>query len=486
YAHGGRHEVNDALERFGAQARDWYAYMQQVAARFAGREHSAGDIARAWKEALGASGANPFPELLRSMRGHGLAGLDQWVEDAAPWLEAVRAEGMSWLRIPAFGAGREHQERAQALARALVEYEEANSAYNALLSKATQQAFVLFEDRLTERAEPGRQVESARALFDLWIDAAEEAYAEVALSPEFRRAYGRLVDAQMRVRAGVQQQVEQLRASLGMPTRTEVDSAHRRIVELERALRRLRDAVEGGASPAAAAPDAGGRAAGRSAGRGGPAAKKAAPARPAAAKPAPPQGKARKAAAAGKARKTPVAKAQAGRAARSVAPGGVAAEAVRFQRKLAAGLQSLREVGGYEYGATGKEEVWRDGKVVLYRYAGAKAPTAKVPVLISYALVNRPYMVDLQENRSLVRGLLERGEDVYIIDWGYPDRSDRFLTLEDYIERFLGGAVDELRRRHRLDAINLLGICQGGAFALTYAALHPEKIRNLITMVTPV
>src|SRR5690606_5486195 len=134
----------------------------------------------------------------------------------------------------------------------------------------------------------------------------------------------------------------------------------------------------------------------------------------------------------------------------------------------------------------GKEEVWRDGKVVLYRYAGAKAPTAKVPVLISYALVNRPYMVDLQENRSLVRGLLERGEDVYIIDWGYPDRSDRFLTLEDYIERFLGGAVDELRRRHRLDAINLLGICQGGAFALTYAALDPEKIRNLVTMVTPV
>mgnify|MGYP000964282847 FL=1 len=124
----------------------------------------------------------------------------------------------------------------------------------------------------------------------------------------------------------------------------------------------------------------------------------------------------------------------------NITPDRLAAEAVRFQQKLAAGLQTLREVGDYDYGATGKEEVWRDGKVVLYRYAGAKAPTAKVPVLISYALVNRPYMVDLQENRSLVRGLLERGEDVYIIDWGYPDRSDRFLTLEDYIERFLGGA----------------------------------------------
>ena len=164
----------------------------------------------------------------------------------------------------------------------------------------------------------------------------------------------------------------------------------------------------------------------------------------------------------------------------------VAEDATHVQRKLGAGLKTLREVEDYDFGATPKQEVWRDGKVVLYRFVGDKAPTARVPLLLSYALVNRPYMVDLQEDRSLVKGLLARGEDVYLIDWGYPDRSDRFLTLEDYIERFIGGAVDHLRRSHGLDAINLLGICQGGAFALCYAALHPEKVRNLITMVTPV
>ncbi|MEN1924797.1 class III poly(R)-hydroxyalkanoic acid synthase subunit PhaC [Luteimonas sp. MJ293] len=161
-------------------------------------------------------------------------------------------------------------------------------------------------------------------------------------------------------------------------------------------------------------------------------------------------------------------------------------DAARMQRKLGAGLQSLREVGDFDYGATPKQEVWRDGKVVLYRFIGDKAPTAKVPLLMSYALVNRPYMVDLQADRSIVQGLLSRGEDVYIIDWGYPDRSDRFLTLEDYIQRFIGGAVDHLRQTFGLDAINLLGICQGGAFSLCYAALNPEKVQNLITMVTPV
>ncbi|QDW67673.1 class III poly(R)-hydroxyalkanoic acid synthase subunit PhaC [Luteimonas granuli] len=170
----------------------------------------------------------------------------------------------------------------------------------------------------------------------------------------------------------------------------------------------------------------------------------------------------------------------------NITPAGLAEEAIRLQQKLASGLQVLRDVEDVDFGATAREEVWRDGKVVLYRYVGDRAPTARVPLLIAYALVNRPYMVDLQDNKSLVRQLLARGEDVYIIDWGYPDRSDRFLTLEDYIERFLGGAVDHLREAHGLDAINLLGICQGGAFSLTYAALNPGKVRNLITMVTPV
>src|SRR5690606_27820295 len=164
----------------------------------------------------------------------------------------------------------------------------------------------------------------------------------------------------------------------------------------------------------------------------------------------------------------------------------LAQEAARVQQQLGAGLKTLREIGDYDFGATAKQEVWRDGKVVLYRFIGDKAPTARVPLLLSYALVNRPYMVDLQENRSLVRGLLSRGEDVYIIDWGYPDQADRYLDMEDYVERFLGGCVDFLRASHGIEAINLMGICQGGVLSLCYAALHPDKIRNLVTTVTPV
>ena len=170
----------------------------------------------------------------------------------------------------------------------------------------------------------------------------------------------------------------------------------------------------------------------------------------------------------------------------SFTPDSLAQEAAQMQAKLRAGLDTLHEVDDVNYGATAREEVWRDGKVALYRFKGDRGPTSKQPLLISYALVNRPYMVDLQSDKSIVRGLLERGQDVYVLDWGYPDRSDRYLELEDYIQRFLGGAVDHLRRAYRIEAINLLGICQGGAFSLCYSALNPKKVRNLVTMVTPV
>ena len=137
-------------------------------------------------------------------------------------------------------------------------------------------------------------------------------------------------------------------------------------------------------------------------------------------------------------------------------------------------------------GYSQKQAVWQSGKLRLYRYQPIARPTSAVPLLIVYALVNRPYMMDLQEDRSLIRGLLAAGLDVYLIDWGYPDGADRFTTLADYIDDFLAGCVEEILRLHGLDALNILGVCQGGVFSLCYSALHPQKVRNLITMVTPV
>jgi polyhydroxyalkanoate synthase len=104
---------------------------------------------------------------------------------------------------------------------------------------------------------------------------------------------------------------------------------------------------------------------------------------------------------------------------------------------------------------------------------------------VVYALINRETMLDLQPGRSVVQTFLDRGIDLYMVDWGYPTRKDRFLTIDDHVNGYMDNIIDFIRRRHRLPKINLMGICMGGTFSVIYAALHPEKIRNLVTTVTP-
>jgi polyhydroxyalkanoate synthase len=170
-----------------------------------------------------------------------------------------------------------------------------------------------------------------------------------------------------------------------------------------------------------------------------------------------------------------------------IRPDQAAQEMLEFNQKLGQGLQNLVSIDEISTGATPTEVIYREDKMALHRYVSPFGkPRNPVPLVIVYALVNRPYMADLQEDRSLVRGVLRAGQDVYLIDWGYPDRADRFLTMEDYINGYLDRCVDVLRRKHGVDQINVLGICQGGTFSLCYSAMHPDKVKNLITMVTPV
>jgi polyhydroxyalkanoate synthase len=94
-------------------------------------------------------------------------------------------------------------------------------------------------------------------------------------------------------------------------------------------------------------------------------------------------------------------------------------------------------------------------------------------------------MLDLQPGRSVVHTFLEEGIDLYMIDWGYPTRKDKFLTIDDHVNGYMDNIVDFVRQACGVDKINLMGICMGGTFCVMYAALHPDKIKNLVTTVTP-
>ena len=129
--------------------------------------------------------------------------------------------------------------------------------------------------------------------------------------------------------------------------------------------------------------------------------------------------------------------------------------------------------------------VYKEDRVKLKHYKPNVEIQLKRPLLVVYALINRETMLDLQPGRSVVQNFLEQGIDVYMIDWGYPARKDKYLTIDDHVNGYMDNIVDFILNKHHLDKIHLMGICMGGTFCVIYSALHPEKIKNLVTTVTP-
>lgn len=117
----------------------------------------------------------------------------------------------------------------------------------------------------------------------------------------------------------------------------------------------------------------------------------------------------------------------------------------------------------------------------MRRYGGGTGR----PVLLVYAMVNRPFILDLLPGLSVVERLAGK-RPVYLLDWGEPRPEDAGRGLDDYIAGRLDRAVDAVRARAGGRPVHLAGYCQGGVFALLYTALRPEKVRTLTLLATPV
>ena len=161
-------------------------------------------------------------------------------------------------------------------------------------------------------------------------------------------------------------------------------------------------------------------------------------------------------------------------------------EVYSIQKKFLKGIDIMLNLSNTESDITPKDLVYHEDKMSLFHYRPVVKSPCPVPTLIVYALVNRQYMMDIQQDRSMIKSLLEQGLDVYIIDWGYPGPEDRYVTMEDYIDGYVDNCVNLILKETGKEKLNLIGVCQGGTFSAIYTALHKQKIKNLVTMVTPI
>jgi polyhydroxyalkanoate synthase len=149
------------------------------------------------------------------------------------------------------------------------------------------------------------------------------------------------------------------------------------------------------------------------------------------------------------------------------------------------GIRYLRE-DPPDVGLTPKDLIYSRGTLRLYHYTPKASELYRTPLLLVMSLVSKPYIFDLTPGQSMIEFLLEKGFDIYMIDWGDPRPDDSGLRLEDYVLDFLPDCMARVAADSGEPDVSLLGYCMGGLLVTLYAALHADgPLRNLVCLTTP-
>jgi polyhydroxyalkanoate synthase len=166
--------------------------------------------------------------------------------------------------------------------------------------------------------------------------------------------------------------------------------------------------------------------------------------------------------------------------------GRIRRDAQRAALRARNGLRHLSGVGHVGVGLSPREEVWSRDKVRLFRYASDRR-SLRPPVLLVMSLVTKPYVFDLRPGSSLVERMVERGFDVFLLDWGIPDVVESANTLETYCDEYLPLAARAVMATAGSPDLTVFGYCLGGVLSLLFVAGHSElPVRNLAVQATPI
>jgi polyhydroxyalkanoate synthase subunit PhaC len=137
---------------------------------------------------------------------------------------------------------------------------------------------------------------------------------------------------------------------------------------------------------------------------------------------------------------------------------------------------------------TPRQVIWTLNKAKLYRYVPV-VPTEqrhKVPLLLVFALMNKPYILDLRPGHSFIEYMVNQGFDIYLLDWGAPGLEDKGLNFNDYVLDYLPRAIRKLKAVSGSEEFSMLGWCIGAIISTMYAALRPDDgLKNLLLLTAP-
>ncbi|KAG2475971.1 MAG: Polyhydroxyalkanoic acid synthase [Nitrosopumilales archaeon] len=160
-------------------------------------------------------------------------------------------------------------------------------------------------------------------------------------------------------------------------------------------------------------------------------------------------------------------------------------EFLKFNRNIIDAPNHVPAPDEINLGITPHDVVYTEDNIRLLHYKPLTQKQAQIPLVITYAIINRYHILDIQPEKSWVRNLLQQGIDVYMLDWGTPSNLYKYLGFDDYVNGYLDNSLDFVRDEAGVEQVSLQGYCTGGTIATIYSSLHPEKIKNLV-MTAPV
>ena len=155
----------------------------------------------------------------------------------------------------------------------------------------------------------------------------------------------------------------------------------------------------------------------------------------------------------------------------------------RFVRDFASAprVPSMVEADAFEVGVdlaiSPGAVVFRNDVFELIQYAPQTDKVREVPLLMVPPTINKYYVLDLAERRSLVEHLVANGQQVYCISWRNPDARHADWDLDTYGQAILD-AMQTSQEISGSDQVAMLAVCSGGMIASMVLA-HLAEIGEL-------
>jgi polyhydroxyalkanoate synthase len=124
--------------------------------------------------------------------------------------------------------------------------------------------------------------------------------------------------------------------------------------------------------------------------------------------------------------------------------------------------------------------------VRLHRLRPATGDLYPVPIVLVPSLLSKWYVFDLHPARTMAGFLRDHLYDVWVVDWGKPYRKRPTPSFETYVDDYLAAAIDDITGAAGIDQVTVLGYSLGGVMSTVFTALYPDRVRNLITLTTPI